>query len=127
MFCPECGAKVDSSEVRNPYFTCRVCACKICVSRGYWLKVRLVTAFGAFIVCYLLGLRGVSLLLAWGVSSPILGIIAIAVSQKTIPPTVERYFHDGSLGLWAVSIYTAKTRASKVSSPPRRHCDRLRS
>lgn len=100
MHCPECGSVVAPNDVRSPSFICKHCHCELSSPRKHSLMVRLSTAPVTFLLCFALGLRGVTLFVMWLILSPIVGaLVVIPLSFRLFPPTLERYSPEGSIGL----------------------------
>jgi hypothetical protein len=99
MLCPECDFKIEVRHTRFPHFACPRCQCEIRISRNYLLCVRLFGTSLAFLTCYLVGLRGVSLVLSGAILSLIMSGILTILGLVIAPPTIEKHIQDGSLGL----------------------------
>jgi predicted RNA-binding Zn-ribbon protein involved in translation (DUF1610 family) len=91
MRCPECGTKIEVRHVRSS-FPCPGCNKKLCVAAGYLIRLRLLTAILAFVAAYLIGLRGMPLVLVGALGSLVFATIATPIGLVVLPPMIERYF-----------------------------------
>jgi hypothetical protein len=98
MRCPKCGTTILPTEIRYPSFNCRHCHCEVCVPKSYSLKIRLSTLPLTFVLCYLVGLRGLAFFLVFCLATPIAGMFVIAAFFRLFPPTIDAYFPSGSIG-----------------------------
>jgi hypothetical protein len=99
MQCPECRRKAAIREIQTPYFSCSGCATKVTVSKRYILAAKLLSTAIAFGICYAAGLSGAIFLICWGPAIFPVYFIVLGLGFKTVPPYLERYSQDGSLGL----------------------------
>src|SRR5216683_2677289 len=99
MRCPECSTAIEVRHTRFSPFKCPTCSCQLCVPDRYLVKGWLVGAVAAFLVCYLAGVDGAALLICVALLSFVTGPVVTILGFLTIPPTIERYFRPGSLGL----------------------------
>ncbi len=99
MRCPECKAVIGIQLTHYPHFHCPFCDCDLCVPTSFRLKALIVGAAIAIVVCYLLGLRGMFLLLCAIPASLTLGGVATFVGMTLMPPVLEKYWAPGNLGL----------------------------
>lgn len=98
--CPECDSLIAPDDIRAPSFTCKHCHRELSMPRKYSLMVRLSTAPVTFLICYVLGFRGITLFLTWLISTPVIGgLVVMPLSFRLLPPTLERFLPEGSLGL----------------------------
>jgi hypothetical protein len=92
MRCPECGTRIEVRHTRYPSFACPGCNKKLCVAARYLTRLRLLTAILAFAVTYLIGFRGMPLILVGAVASLVVASIATPIGLVVLPPMIERYF-----------------------------------
>jgi len=91
MRCPNCATKIEVRHTGYPYFDCPDCGTAICVASAYLIKLRVLTAIVAFTLTYLLGLRGVLLVIVGAVASLVLASVATPIGVVVVPPMLERY------------------------------------
>jgi hypothetical protein len=91
MRCPECGTKIEVGHVKSS-FACPGCNKKLCVAAGYLIKLRLLAAIFAFVAAYLIGFRGMPLVLVGALATVVIATIATVIGLVVLPPMIERYF-----------------------------------
>jgi len=99
MRCPVCGMPIEVRQTHYPYFVCPGCKSALCVPTVYRIKGLLLGEVTAFCICYLLGLRGMALILAVFLLGIIVAGTVTFVGMVIVPPKIERYWQPGSLGL----------------------------
>jgi hypothetical protein len=99
MHCPQCDIGIGLKQIRYPRFKCLKCDCDLCVPASFQLKTLGLGVSIAFWGAYLIGLKGLILIISGVVCSFIIGAIIELIALLVAPPSIERYMPPGSLGL----------------------------
>ena len=91
MRCPECGTKIEVRHTHYPSFNCPSCDTEICVASRYLITLRLFTAILSFAGSYLVGLRGLTLILVGALASLVFASIATPIGLVVMPPRIEKF------------------------------------
>ena len=99
MRCAECRTMIGGEHVHYPYFSCPDCGCDLCVPPSFRVKANLLGAAIALSICYFFGLRSLALFICGIPASIAVGAVLTVIGTVVMPPTLQKYWRPGTLGL----------------------------
>ena len=99
MYCPECKTRIEVRQLRYPEFKCASCRCDLRIPTAFQWKTLGSGVLVAFFGCFLLGLKGIALVMLGVLFSFVIGSVIEFIMLWIAPPVIEKALRPGSLGL----------------------------
>ena len=90
---------MGARHVRFPHFKCPECGTDLQLPGRYRLQAGLLGVAIALALCYLVGLRSVTLIVVAAVLSVVAGALLTVFGLPVVRPKLERHYHGGELNL----------------------------